>query len=767
MSSLGWGQGTWGNNQWGGFENVTVSVTGTGLTSSLGTIPAVHSNAPLPIFLGWGEGGWNQNHWGGRISTAFGVVDDGFGLTASLGSVTVTGTGSVSLTGVNATTTLDFDPTTDIVINETAVIDFRDSLMATSFSPEFGLTVDGFVQDGQVINDGSNTEDITSTERGQDIFLAAEMDLPSSFTKASAIWDCGSTGTGAWFGISEQSGAYFLRLRGGTGTDGTNTAGTNLAIAQVAVTSLSQFFDGNTHTVAWGFDISAGRAVIFIDGQLVADGTTSNGSSLGSGFAGGASGAFGFANGAAGGVGDDGSTQFQSNDAFTGTIRSDLRMYKNEFFTAQTAPASFVGSVSVGVTQSQISSNLGNVVPDGDSKVQVTGLQGTAGLGTEGPTIVANLSFSVTGFGLTSALGDEEAAGQTKVFPTTLVGTGAIGNAAIIGAANFSVTGSTATGAVGNTTLVGSGNAIGSWGSNSVGEVGTTTVIPSIEVNVTGVAGTGGIGDALGAGGAKVTETGLTGSVNIGDEAVLAGANVFPSGVSCESLLGDTRTGAGTDGSGTGTDIIITVTVVGGNPSDHPAYNSGSSNKYAIDGFTATENVTLSLEEGKTYRFDQSDSSNAGHPLRFSTTANGTHGGGTQYTTGVTAIGTPGQAGAYTEITVEDDAPTLYYYCTVHGGMGWTARTFNSTVNVIGNSTVIPTGVSATNSIGDEGVDLLLTISLTGTGLSGTTGLGTLDILGDTVILLTGVSATGSTGEEQVYDIIKPTQVANWTEKAA
>ena len=99
--------------------------------------------------------------------------------------------------------------------------------------------------------------------------------------------------------------------------------------------------------------------------------------------------------------------------------------------------------------------------------------------------------------------------------------------------------------------------------------------------------------------------------------------------------------------------------------------------------------------------------------------------------------------------------------------MGWPAQTFNSTVNVIGNSTVIPTGVSATNSIGEEGVGLLLTISLTGTGLSGTTGLGTLAITGGSVVVSTGVSATGSTGEEQVYDIIKPTQVANWTEKAA
>ena len=111
-----------------------------------------------------------------------------------------------------------------------------------------------------------------------------------------------------------------------------------------------------------------------------------------------------------------------------------------------------------------------------------------------------------------------------------------------------------------------------------------------------------------------------------------------------------------------------TVTVASGtNP-------YGTGNKYYI-AEVAGVSPTLLLTEGTTYRFDQSDASNNTHQLLFSTTGNGTWGGGAEYTTGVTKVGTAGTAGAYTEIAVAASAPGLHYYCINHSGMGGTANT--------------------------------------------------------------------------------------------
>ena len=145
--------------------------------------------------------------------------------------------------------------------------------------------------------------------------------------------------------------------------------------------------------------------------------------------------------------------------------------------------------------------------------------------------------------------------------------------------------------------------------------------------------------------------------------------------------------------------------------------NYGGSNKYAIDDVSNNidylKQPILTLTKGKTYRFDQSDSSNSTHPLKFSETSNGTHGGGSEYTTGVTYNGTPGSAGAYTEISITSSTPNLYYYCSNHSDMGGSTNivpfnlSFNNGNIVAGFPITVPT-TTTNNSLGISGSATIL-----------------------------------------------------------
>ncbi len=221
----------------------------------------------------------------------------------------------------------------------------------------------------------------------------------------------------------------------------------------------------------------------------------------------------------------------------------------------------------------------------------------------------------------------------------------------------------------------------------------------------------------------------------------------------------------------------FTVTVV----------STGSGNKYFIDG---VQQATILLGENGTYKFDQSDSSNSSHPLRFATAEDAA--GGTQYTTGVTSSGTPGNSGAYTQIVVAASAPDLYYYCTNHGGMGGQANTVDGNswgimswgANEYGSQDSIDvtlTGVSATSNVGaveafpqqgwgrqqwgNSGWGVEYSVELSGqstttsvgsitteiavplTGLSTTSSVGSTTFVGLTFADLTGVQATTELGD--------------------
>ena len=159
----------------------------------------------------------------------------------------------------------------------------------------------------------------------------------------------------------------------------------------------------------------------------------------------------------------------------------------------------------------------------------------------------------------------------------------------------------------------------------------TVTVAPRAKIQMTGITGTFAVGNTV-----TGSVSGATGTVTaVGTDFVYC-SNV--SGTFLDAQQEDLSNGSGATGT------ISTY--------------SASVNRYFING---AEAPNLTLTDNNTYRFDQSDASNANHPLAWdSNIANIVS----------RTAGTPGTAGAYSELVVGSTSPTTptgFYTCQVHG----------------------------------------------------------------------------------------------------
>jgi len=214
--------------------------------------------------------------------------------------------------------------------------------------------------------------------------------------------------------------------------------------------------------------------------------------------------------------------------------------------------------------------------------------------------------------------------------------------------------------------------------------------------------------------------------------------------------------------------------------------NPGAGNRYYIDDVLQD---TITLAEGYIYVFNYPSA----HPFRFSTTSDGTHNSGSEYTTGVTV-----NSSTQVQITVASSAPTLYYYCSSHPNMGGQANTVDSDTwgmlqwnqNSWGSQDSVEvslSGLSATSSLGtitalnetgwgrdtwgfenwgESAIDVILpalsvtaTVNLPSENIQIKPGWGTLDwgengwgTVESAVFNLTGLSATASVGSLTIAD---------------
>ena len=139
--------------------------------------------------------------------------------------------------------------------------------------------------------------------------------------------------------------------------------------------------------------------------------------------------------------------------------------------------------------------------------------------------------------------------------------------------------------------------------------------------------------------------------------------------------------------------------VIVGTKTSNAFNSSGSSSGYFINNI---ETPYIHFTSGKTYRFNQSDSTNSSHPILFYLDEAKT----SQYSTSVNPSGSAGNNGAYVEITVTSNTPNiLYYQCQNHGYMGGKIYVKGSNVTSITSVGTLTAGTWNASTIQKQYID--------------------------------------------------------------
>ena len=233
-------------------------------------------------------------------------------------------------------------------------------------------------------------------------------------------------------------------------------------------------------------------------------------------------------------------------------------------------------------------------------------------------------------------------------------------------------------------------------------------------------------------------------NVNVSGVSTFAGNVTFSGDIDVTKSLTAKQVTADYFGEQHKTFVDIIVTYSSSKTSNHPHHGSGTDKSFVFDG---DEAPYIQFIPGKTYRFGQVDGSNTNHRLKFYLESNKT----TEYTDGVTTNGTPGTSGAYTQIVVTKQTPSVLYYESENGS----DTLIGNEISVVNSFSLLENnvGIGTTNPLQKLQVGVndnsFVVTSLGAVGINSTSPAADLDVNGHTeldTLNVSGISTLSALG---------------------